>query len=182
VADLPHQCLSAGLLVPMQDWVFLHRCLVSDSPKLSDSLGSRAILHRTLSIECSQSRSFHSLIKFILVLLANTFHNTHSLNYFELESAHSSSHGAASLGWEKGLVHYCTILLLGGTSASRGNSANSKLQSLEILRNIWPHGPIHTDTPYARNNNGSQVTCHVPLSRNFLCQLQVSYVIYKQRV
>jgi hypothetical protein len=26
VADLAHHCLSACLLVPMQDWAFLHRC------------------------------------------------------------------------------------------------------------------------------------------------------------
>jgi hypothetical protein len=45
VADLPHHCLSAGLLVPMQDWAFLHRCLVLDRPNTSDSIGLLDILH-----------------------------------------------------------------------------------------------------------------------------------------
>ncbi len=38
VASSPHHCLSAGLLVLMQDWAFLCRCLVLDRPNTSDSL------------------------------------------------------------------------------------------------------------------------------------------------
>jgi hypothetical protein len=64
VEDLSHQCLSAGLLVPMQDWAFEGRCLALDRPNMSNSLGLRAILCGTPCLECSQSRSFNSLIKF----------------------------------------------------------------------------------------------------------------------
>ncbi len=49
--------------------------------------------------------SFLSLIIIILGLLTNPFHNSHSLNFFQLEPACSSSHPAASQGWEKGLAH-----------------------------------------------------------------------------
>jgi hypothetical protein len=35
VADLPHHCLSVGLLVLMQDWA---RCHVVDRPNRSDSM------------------------------------------------------------------------------------------------------------------------------------------------
>ncbi len=49
--------------------------------------------------------SFLRLMKSIVVLLANPFHKSHSLTFLWLESARSSSHHAASLGWEKGLVH-----------------------------------------------------------------------------
>ncbi len=91
VADLPHQRLSTGLLVPMQDWAFLHRCLVLDWPSTSESIGPIDILHGTLSIEHSQSRSFNSLIKSIFVLLAIPFFNSPSLNFFQIEPARSSS-------------------------------------------------------------------------------------------
>jgi hypothetical protein len=132
VADLPHQCLSAGLLVPIQDWAFLSRCSILDRPNMSDSPGSRASLHNAPSLDCSQSRSCNSLIKSILVLLANPFHNSHSVNFFQLESAHSSSCCAASLGWENGLVHYCTITTTEMSSMSRGNTALSKLHVLTL--------------------------------------------------
>jgi hypothetical protein len=57
---------------------------------------------------CSQY-SFLRLIKSILMPLANPFHNSHSLNCFQLESVLSSSSSCctASPGWEKGLAqHY----------------------------------------------------------------------------
>ncbi len=107
MADLPHQHLSAGLLVPMQDWEFLHRCLVLDRPNTSESIGLIDILHGTPSLERSQSRLFNSFIKSTLVLLANPIFNSGSLNYFQIESACSSSSSdcAALLVWGKGLVH-----------------------------------------------------------------------------
>ncbi len=40
VAELPHHCLSAGLLLLMQDWAFLCKCLVLDRPNTSDSTRS----------------------------------------------------------------------------------------------------------------------------------------------
>jgi hypothetical protein len=118
VADAPHQHLSAGLLVPMQDWEFLCRCFGIGQTKYVRT-------HRTNryfpwpSLDCSHTISFNSLIKSILVMLANPFFNPCSLNFFHTKSAHSSSSSccAASLVWEKGLVHYCTIHLLGWTSA-----------------------------------------------------------------
>ncbi len=36
VAYLSHHCLSAGLRVPMQDWLTSHRCLVLNRPNTSD--------------------------------------------------------------------------------------------------------------------------------------------------
>jgi hypothetical protein len=45
VAGSPHGCLSAGVLVPMQGWLFLQRCLVLNSPNMSDSIGPIDILH-----------------------------------------------------------------------------------------------------------------------------------------
>jgi hypothetical protein len=110
VADLPHQHLSTRLLVPMQDWAFLHRCLVLDRPNMSESIGTIDILHGAPRLEFSQSRSFNILIKSIFVLLANPFFYSHSLNFFKIEPAHSSSSSccAASVFWGKGLVHDLT--------------------------------------------------------------------------
>ncbi len=106
VVDLP-QRLSAGLLVPMQDWAFLHKFLVLDRPYKSKSRGQKDILHGNPCLEHSQSRSFNSLIKSILKLLASPFFNACSLNVFQIESACSSSSSccAAFLIWGKGLVH-----------------------------------------------------------------------------
>ncbi len=53
--------------------------------------------------------SFLRLINSILMIPANPFLNSHSLNFFQLESACSSSCHDASLGWEKGLVHLVFI-------------------------------------------------------------------------
>ncbi len=69
------------------------------------------------SLECSKSRSFNSFIKSMLVLLANPFHNSHSLNLCLLDLACSSSCCAASsfscctasLGWKKCLVQSSSI-------------------------------------------------------------------------
>jgi hypothetical protein len=110
VADLPCQRLSAGLLVPMQDWAFLHRCLVLDRPNTLESIGPIDILCGNLPKITLIIDSFLTFIKPILVLLANPFFNSPSLNFFQLESACSSSRHAASIGWEKGLVHTCCNL------------------------------------------------------------------------
>ncbi len=91
VTDLPHHCLGAGLLVPMQDWAFLCRCLVLDRPNTSDSIRPKDALHETPSLYCSQTSSFQSCIKSILALLANPLFNSCSLNFFQTESALSSS-------------------------------------------------------------------------------------------
>ncbi len=106
VADLPHQHLSTGLLAPIQDWAFLHRCFILDRPNRSESVGPIDILHRTPSLEHSQSISFNSLIKFILVLLVNPLFNSCSLNLFQIESTCSSSFSCRteSLVWGKGSV------------------------------------------------------------------------------
>jgi hypothetical protein len=111
MADLPHKYLSAGLLVLMQYWAFLHRCSVLDRPNTSESVGPIDILHGTPSLQHSQSKSFNSCMKSILVLLANPFFNFCSLNFFQIESAcsSSSSHCATSLVWGKGLAHYYTL-------------------------------------------------------------------------
>ncbi len=55
----------------------------------------------------THTHTHNSLIKSILVLLANPFFNSCSLNFFQIESSCSSSSSchAASLVWEKGLVH-----------------------------------------------------------------------------
>ncbi len=116
VADLPHHCLSTGLLILMQDWAFLCRCSEMDRPNTSDSMGLIDILHGTPSLDCSQMSSFLSLITSILVLLAISKPLFQPLQpyFFQLESACSSSSAccAASLVWGKGVVHYCTIKLL----------------------------------------------------------------------
>jgi hypothetical protein len=81
VADSPHHCLSAGLLLLMQDWALLHRCLVLDRPNTSDSMGPMDTLHGTPSPDCSETSSFLSLTKFIVVLLANPFSNFAALTF-----------------------------------------------------------------------------------------------------
>jgi hypothetical protein len=60
--------------------------------------------------------SFLRLIKFILVLLANQFLHSCSLDFFQIESAHSSSSSccAASLFWSKGLVPCQDVLTTAG--------------------------------------------------------------------
>jgi hypothetical protein len=111
VADLPHHCLSAGLLVLMQDWAFLHRCLVLDRPNTSESIRPIDILCENLPKMTLIVNSFPRFIKSILVLLVKPVFNACSLNFPQIESARSSSSSccAASLVWGKGLVHYCTV-------------------------------------------------------------------------
>jgi hypothetical protein len=51
-------------MVPMQDWAFLHSCLVLDSSNTSDSIGPIDILHGTPNlVERSQSSLFNSITK-----------------------------------------------------------------------------------------------------------------------
>ncbi len=97
VADLPHHHLSVGLLVLMLDWAFLHRCLILGRPNTSEYIRPMDIIHRTPSLECSQTRSFNNIIKFILVLLAKLFFDSHSINFFQIESARSSCRSPDSL-------------------------------------------------------------------------------------
>ncbi len=129
VADMPHQSLSTRLLVPMQDWTFLSSCLVLDRPNTSDSLGSRAGLHGTLLLDCSQTRSFNSLIKSILVPQANPFFTSHSLNFFSTRISTLLFLFllccVSRLGKGHSELSYDTTT--GVTSASRGNSASLNL-------------------------------------------------------
>ncbi len=106
VAELPHHCLSAGLLVQMQDLALIRRFLVLDRPNTSDSIGTIDIFYGTPKLEHSHLSSFNSLMKSILVLLAKPFFNSCILNFIQIESACSSSSSccAASLVWGKGSV------------------------------------------------------------------------------
>ncbi len=75
--DLPQYCLSAGLLVLMQDVAFLFRCSILDRLNTSDSLGSSR-LESKISMDLSADinlrvDSFLRLKKSILVLLSNPF-------------------------------------------------------------------------------------------------------------
>ncbi len=54
---------------------------------MSDSIGPIDILHETPSLDCSQTSSYNSLVKSMLVLLANLF-----LTLVALKFAKSNQH------------------------------------------------------------------------------------------
>ncbi len=161
-------------------------------------------LHGIPRQECPHLSSFNSLMKSNLVLLTKLLLHSCRLDFFQIESACSSSSSccAASLVYSKGLVHYCMITTTGMTFASRANLPQKK-SSLEVLfhldflchstmrvlgvmllhtfgptRNkfLWTHPTRET------NFNCSLVTRHVPPSKNWLCQFKDSCIIFLQWV
>ncbi len=121
VASLPHHCLSAGLLVLMQDWEFHHRCLVLDGPKW----GPIDNLHGTPRLDHAHSSFSWHLIKSMLVLLAKLLFHSCSLNFFQVKSARSSL-VVLFPSLVKGLIALLYNTSMGVTLASRGNSASKK--------------------------------------------------------
>ena len=96
----------------MQDCTFLRTCLVSDRPTRQD-------LFRSIDNFCGNLRqdhhsldSFLSLIKSILVLSSKSLSPSHNdakvVNFFHPDFS-TPSRRAASLGWEKSLMHYGRI-------------------------------------------------------------------------
>ncbi len=168
---------NAGLCIPTY--------VLGIRPNTSESTGPIDIL--TPSLERSQSRSFNSLIQSMLVLLANPFFNSCRLNFFQTESACSSSSSLSccisSLG--KGLSALCTIQLQGWPllleeTLPLQNSDNYETcffkirflgrtlllrkSTLKVSKGwphlkIWPDSQIPTDTLYTRTSiNSSWVT------------------------
>ncbi len=135
VAGSPHHLFSAGMLVLMEDWASYVGSWywIDQTHQIPWELID--ILHGTPSLDCSQKSSFPSLIKSILLLLANFFFNYQCLNLFQTESAHSfsSSDCVASLVWS--FVHYHAIqqlgwpLHLGKTPPPRNSESRSAVSS-----------------------------------------------------
>jgi hypothetical protein len=92
----------------MQDCTFLRTCLVSDRPTRQDPLGSIDNLCGNLHQDHHSVDSFLSLIKSILVLSSKSLSPSHNdtkvVNFFHPDFS-APSRRAASLGWEKGLMH-----------------------------------------------------------------------------
>ncbi len=122
---------------------------------------------------------------------------SHCLIFFQMKSAclSFSSCCAASLVWEKGLAHYRTIpanKLLQGWPLSWQNSKPrsavcetlyiASSRALQGMTSLWRYPSTREflrmhPTPEP-NFNSSGVRHHVPPSRNWLSQLQDSYIIY----
>jgi hypothetical protein len=128
----------------MQDCTFLYTCLVSDRPTCQDPFGSIDNLCGNLHQDHHSVDPFLSLIKSILVLSSKSLLPSHNnakvVNFFHPDFS-TPSRRAASLGWEKGLMHYRTIPVNPTTLLSRGNSTSSK------LRNIGRSASLLRETP-----------------------------------
>ncbi len=146
---LPHHHLSAGLLVLMQDWAFLRRCLVLNRPNTLDSMIISMELLDYARLDHGYSRFSQHLIKFILVWLAKPFSYLSIVTFLRLESARSSSFSCcpAFLAWAKGptalLYDTCSSQLLGwplclGETLPPCNSKDKKCCLYET-----PYFPAH---------------------------------------